>query len=368
MRRRSRISSSVAVCAFACALASNPCGTGAAEERGKVTKSATTEGLLDDLRAANAVVCVVPHCDDDIFFSGFLSLASLKFKKDTYVIAGTRFASVPPGGTLEMRHRDNAEMKELLGLKDYIRFDLREYPGTGTKNERFLEFLREFILEKRVDVIASFETQQGFNGHPAHKQLGKDVAALLESLAEKENWTVNLYCTVNPQPEIVRMRGTPVARPPHTHEIDLDGERVTLPDGRSLSLWGVCYEVFTVYKESVGGARRWYNNRDKWDRTFRHEEWYQKVSLSTHEERTRALSPQGEPKRTPEGGPPTTEEVLRQFDKNRDRTLTVDELPERARRRIMQADSDGDGVVTIQELETARQRLMRRTKQTGKQP
>jgi len=33
----------------------------------------------------------------------------------------------------------------------------------------------------------------------------------------------------------------------------------------------------------------------------------------------------------------------------------------------MQADGDGDGVVTRQELETARERLMRRRKPTGKQ-
>jgi len=331
--------------------------------------------LLDDLRAASAVVCAVPHCDDDIFFAGFLALSSLRFEKDTYVIAGSRGASAfPPGGTLEMRHQDNAEMKELLGLKDYIRFDPQKQGGEGTKNEQFLEFLRKFILENRVDVIVSFETQQGFNGHPGHKELARHVAELVADLAEKENRTVKLYCIVNPQPELIRMRGMPLVRPPHTHEINLDAERVTLPDARSMSLWGVYYEVLGVYKESVAAAPQWYNNRDKWDRTIRHEEWYQKVGeiagdVSKQKRRGSAETrPKNDrPDGRTQGSVPTVEQILRQFDKNRDEILTEDELPEQPRRRIMQADGDGDGVVTRQELETARERLMRRRKPTGKQ-
>jgi hypothetical protein len=81
----------------------------------------------------------------------------------------------------------------------------------------------------------------------------------------------------------------------------------------------------------------------------------------------RSKRPTGGLDRAAQGGIPTVEQILQRFDKNRDETLTAEELPERVRQRIMRADADGDGVVTRQELDTARRALVRSRKSRRRQ-
>jgi len=57
------------------------------------------------------------------------------------------------------------------------------------------------------------------------------------------------------------------------------------------------------------------------------------------------------------GGPPPIESLFERFDKNGDGKLTQDEVPEWCAERLMKADADGDGAVTKEELEQARQKL-----------
>jgi Ca2+-binding EF-hand superfamily protein len=57
------------------------------------------------------------------------------------------------------------------------------------------------------------------------------------------------------------------------------------------------------------------------------------------------------------GGPPPIDRIFERFDANKDGRLTQDELPAQVAERIMEADADGDGAVTKEELEQARQKL-----------
>ena len=52
--------------------------------------------------------------------------------------------------------------------------------------------------------------------------------------------------------------------------------------------------------------------------------------------------------------PPTVEEIFERFDEDENGVLTEDEVPERAWKRIGQADENGDGEVTQAELEAHR--------------
>ena len=57
------------------------------------------------------------------------------------------------------------------------------------------------------------------------------------------------------------------------------------------------------------------------------------------------------------GGPPPIDQVFERSDANGDGKLTQDELPPQVAERIMKADADGDGAVTKEELEQARQAM-----------
>ncbi len=51
--------------------------------------------------------------------------------------------------------------------------------------------------------------------------------------------------------------------------------------------------------------------------------------------------------------------MFERFDANGDGRLTGDELPERARDRMMESDANGDGALTKDELQQAREGMMR---------
>jgi Ca2+-binding EF-hand superfamily protein len=57
------------------------------------------------------------------------------------------------------------------------------------------------------------------------------------------------------------------------------------------------------------------------------------------------------------GGRPSIDDIFAKLDKNADGKLTQDELPERLAERIMKADTDGDGAVTKEELQAARDKF-----------
>ena len=210
-------------------------------------------------------------------------MSSLRFNKDTYVISRSHNPSppigFPPGATAEMRFQDNAEIEEFLRLKRYIRFDPSEHPGAGDRTEKFRRFLRQFILENNVDVVVSFEPEAGFNGHPDHKELAGQIRRLLRDIVENEKRKLTLYCIINGNSELhwMRKHGPPL-EPPHTDVIDLDAERVSVPGGRSMTLWELYYEVYGIYKDSVGGAPPIYSNWEAWASKVRHEELYQRVA------------------------------------------------------------------------------------------
>ena len=249
--------------------------------QGALAQSRTSQTLLRDLENAKAVLWVGAHPDDEILVSGLLALASLRFNKDTYTISRTHLAfpvGMPPGATVEMRYQDNAEMKEFLMLKQYIRFNSREHPGAGNWREKFHRFVRQFILEHNIDVVVSFEPVAGYNGHPDHKALATAIRPLVRDIAEGDKREIVFYSIINGNTELQWMKehGPPV-EPPHTDLIDRDAERVTGPDGRSMSLWELLHEVLGIYKESVGGAPRIYNNWQAWSAKVRHVELYQRV-------------------------------------------------------------------------------------------
>jgi len=271
----------MAACAFICI----PIGGCAAQETSKV-KSKTTPALLTTIRDARTVLWVGAHCDDEILASGILALASLKFKKDTYTISRTHQvgpvgAGLPPGGTVEKRYRDNEKLKQFLELKDYIRFNPADYPGSGGQDEKFLRFLREFILQKDVDVIISFESVMGFYGHPDHIDVSVQVNRLVEDIASKQNRRITLLYLINGNPDVISGRLSDEQKRvlPYTDRLDMDAESVRMPDGQILSLWNVKYEVLGIYKESVGTAQ-WYDNRRAWDTKLNHEELYQRAFSS----------------------------------------------------------------------------------------
>lgn len=57
------------------------------------------------------------------------------------------------------------------------------------------------------------------------------------------------------------------------------------------------------------------------------------------------------------GGMPSVDQMFQRLDKNNDGQLTKEELPEGWGERLLRADADGNGAVTKQELEAARQKL-----------
>lgn len=61
-------------------------------------------------------------------------------------------------------------------------------------------------------------------------------------------------------------------------------------------------------------------------------------------------------------------DIFTRFDKNSDGKLTSDELPEPARERFMQADTDADGAISKEEMESFRPRPMERMPERPQEP
>jgi len=66
---------------------------------------------------------------------------------------------------------------------------------------------------------------------------------------------------------------------------------------------------------------------------------------------------------------PSPEAIIKRLDKNGDGKLEKSELPERFADHLGKADADGDGVITLEELKTAREKLIERMRKgRGQQP
>src|SRR6478609_5141831 len=67
--------------------------------------------------------------------------------------------------------------------------------------------------------------------------------------------------------------------------------------------------------------------------------------------------PDGDHHRGGRRGPPDPAEMVKRFDKNADSKLEVSELPEHMQKFMGKADSNGDGVITVEELKAGEEKM-----------
>ncbi len=209
--------------------------------QGETGPESQNSTLIGDIRSSEVIAWVAPHCDDEIFASEVLALASLGYGKEVYSVSLAEGASAfPPGATLADRHQDNEEFREYLELADYVRLGISTYPDPEKKRSLF-GFLDGF--QPGLDMIMTFENTHGGNGMEEHVK----VSGWLTEYAKSRG--VTLYYVINRDPII----GDGMDPLPYTDTIDLDNVHVTL-DGKRTSLWDVNVGVLEIYKSSVPSA------------------------------------------------------------------------------------------------------------------
>ncbi len=226
--------------------------------------------LFDDVKSARAVAWIGPHPDDEIWASGLLGFASLGCGKNVYVVSLSRNATATYPGTWEDRMQDNRDVKEYLGLVDYVYADeyLKKYPGDI--EEKFYSFLDDFIAETGVDLIITFENTHGANGHPAHLS----VSTWITKYAKEHK--IKLYYVINRDPILNRAEpGHPLDPLPYTDVLDLDRHYV-LKDGNNISLWELKLGVIEIYSSSQPGCYYFITNPDELAKVI-HKEWYRRL-------------------------------------------------------------------------------------------
>ena len=77
--------------------------------------------------------------------------------------------------------------------------------------------------------------------------------------------------------------------------------------------------------------------------------------------------PDARPDQNPDRRPPP-QQVIRQFDKDGDGKLSKDEMPERMRENMERIDTDRDGFVTVEELQSAFRAMARTRNESGTPP
>lgn len=227
--------------------------------------------LIEDVKGARAIAWIAPHPDDEIWASALLGLASLGYGKDVYVVSLSRNATATYPGTWEDRMQDNKDIKEYLGLVDYVYADeyLKNYPGDV--EEKFYAFLDDFIEETGVDLIITFENTHGANGHPAHLT----VSNWITEYAREHG--IKLYYVINRDPILNRAEpGHPLDPLPYTDVLDLDRYYV-VKNGANISLWELKLGVIEIYSSSQPGCYYFVTNPNELAKVV-HKEWYRRVN------------------------------------------------------------------------------------------
>jgi len=250
----------------------------------KFEKLRVSKQLLNDIKNANGVLWIGPHCDDELAATGLLLLASRKYNKDTYVFTFLHKPSME-GSTLsneekmKVRIKDNEEFKEFIGLKDYIRFapegfsGLEEYTSYSEKYKAFFPAMKKYIIKNNIDFIISFDSIQGWNEHPEHPIFGREVQKYFKKFEDDENYNFSHYCVLN-----ANWRFSHVIPPTtDTDFIYLDDVKVEMTNGNTISLWEGYKEVFNIYKESLFILGKYYNNWDEFSNQTIHKELYEKI-------------------------------------------------------------------------------------------
>lgn len=235
----------------------------------------TTQTLLSDIQNAKRIAWVCPHCDDEMFIVGLISLATYRYKKEVYVISG----SLIQGKLRQARQKDNSESKTLLRLKDYIRYDPSEYKKQSLKVKPFIKFVRDILVEKDIDMVITLDPVQGYNSQPQHIETSKMVTKLMKHLkAEFPDKKLKLYYLINSNPDIIgRARNLSHDIEPYSDIINMDTEKIILPDGKEVSLWAMREKILDIYSDSIPALMA--GNADLLNKNLRHFELYQKAAL-----------------------------------------------------------------------------------------
>lgn len=220
------------------------------------------EILVKERADSDVVMWIGAHPDDEILVSGLLAKLSLERGKQTYAVSLT----------VEEKHeQNNIECVKLLGLKDYIKFDM-EGMCRGMSQEEckpiLIEEIRALLIEKNPSVVITFEPTIGFRGHPQHKLASRLVhQALVESGIDAD-----LYYAINRDTNLSMLLGGPTDPLPYTDTLDLDGYSRKLGS----TLWDIKLQVIEIYSDSVPNARILMENEDVRN-SMLHKEFYRKV-------------------------------------------------------------------------------------------
>lgn len=204
--------------------------------------------LLSDLNTAKTIAWISPHNDDEMLASGAIALASLGLKNNVFVITQEKSIVVSPG-TKEDRLLDNKDVNAFLELKSYI--FVEDYAGgySGTREEKFEQYLKDFKKTNNLDVILTFENTNGF-GNAEHVEWSK----FLTKFAIENN--IKLYYLINRDPAVqYNFQGDVAGLDPLpvTDTIDLD-KHFVVKNGNALSLWKIKVEVVKIYSSSQPNA------------------------------------------------------------------------------------------------------------------
>ena len=207
--------------------------------------------LIGDLVEAESVLWVGPHCDDEIWASGFLALSSLGYGKKTYVVClKDEPGAFPEGADKEDRFEDNADYAEFLGLEEYYMWHMNDYTGT----ERYVElenFLDEYISLREIDMFITFENTHGASGNTDHTKFSE----WFTDYCDRKD--LKLYYVLNLDPLLPGYSDGEIDPEPYTDVIDLHSEFVN-----NVSLWDMKYGVIEIYSTSVPGAKNIYEDEE----------------------------------------------------------------------------------------------------------
>lgn len=223
------------------------------------------KGLINDIKNAKGIAWVGPHCDDDMSVAGALALASLEYKKNTYVVS---LKSAPGVDWVapEVRFQDNEDFKNFLHLQEYFRWHIEKIPDPEKKQALF-DFLDSHLQQRNIELLLTFEPTNGYYGHGDHKMVGKWLTEYVKGK------NIKLYYVLNLDPAVKDIwPGSHNDPEPYSDIIKLEEYQANSYLGKA-TLWDTKVEVLKIYESSVQAASRFLENLSK----FQRYEYYRKV-------------------------------------------------------------------------------------------
>lgn len=221
----------------------------------------STTSILNNLKNSKTIMWIAAHPDDELYMGGTLGYATRDLGCELTIVS---FNTNPKF------FEANQQSAEFLDDADYIRLDaLIKCDNMSEIDNKVDEMIEkgikdkivQTILEKRPDIIFTFESTNGYRTSCAHC-----VSSIIARKAiEESGINCNHYYVLNRDPVITKMLGGCMDPLPVTDTIELNEK-----------LWSYRMEIFEIYSPFYSKLKKIISNEDLQDQ-LSHQELFRKV-------------------------------------------------------------------------------------------